>query len=219
MTNYQEFYRSTFAILGHPLTPKDAIPDAEIAAAEEKSGVRLPTALREYYLVCGKEQRLNEAFNRLLNPQDWALDGSNLIFMEENQAVVLWAVSVNDPATEDPPVFQASNNDPLEWTAEQEHCSVFLVSMLHLQVTWGAGMRWYAEAIASASLVDSLDRAFRFVGEINQMRAYNRQNLAVCFLPQDDAWRVFAGAKRKADLTRAAKELGLKWETCEQAND
>jgi hypothetical protein len=49
-------------------------------------------------------------------------------------------------------------------------------------------------------LVTTLDRDWSFVGEVNQMRAYNRPGKAVCFLQWENSWRVFAGAVTKRDF-------------------
>jgi hypothetical protein len=213
--NYQEIYRRTFAKLGYSLTLEQGVTNSELMIAEADLEIRLPLALRDYYRVCGNEQILNQAHNRLLPPQKWVRDGEYLIFMEENQAVVLWSVKISEEETKDSPAFQASNAETLEWEIEHENLSVFLVTMLHWQASFG-GMAWYATASVSPTLTTILDRDWQFVGEINQMRAYNRQNQAICFLPWEDSWRIFAGAKKESDLERTAEELSLEWEELEE---
>src|SRR6266481_8167056 len=69
--NYQSLYRRTFATLGTKLTARDRTPPEKIAAAEKKLGLRLPRALRDYYLVAGRERFLNHAHNHLCAPRDW----------------------------------------------------------------------------------------------------------------------------------------------------
>jgi hypothetical protein len=211
MMTYQEQYRDLFAALGIPLTDEDAVAESDLAAAEERAGVRLPAALRDYYQVAGNERELNRAHNRLLPLDEWVVDSAHVIFMEENQAVVLWAATCPDASEEDPPVYQAANDETLEWTLEHEHCSVFLKVMLHWQATWG-GMPWVAVAAVPAALVTQLDQFWTFVGEVNGMRAYNRQGQAVCFLRWEDSWRVFAGTHTEADLNEIADDLGIEWE-------
>ncbi|MGO9114246.1 MAG: hypothetical protein ACLP9L_33950 [Thermoguttaceae bacterium] len=53
----------------------------------------ISAALRDYYLVAGRERRFNCCLNRLLPPQEWLVDKHRLIFMEENQAVLSWGVN------------------------------------------------------------------------------------------------------------------------------
>lgn len=213
MRSFRDQYRRAFATLGRPLTPRDGRAESRIAAAERKLGVRLPKALRDYYLVAGRERRFNCVHNRLYAPHEWSVDGDKLVFMEENQAVVLWGTAASCEPSEDPPVFQGVNGDPIEWYEEHERCSVFLIVELHWQGAFGGAMRWSATAAAPADLVALLDRSWPFVGEVNQMRAYSRQGQAACFLQWDDSWRVFAGARTKRGLDGIAAELGVKWDS------
>src|SRR5947209_4674490 len=96
--SFKSRYRELFARIGCPSTRLDGIPDASLEAAEEKLRVRLPTALRDYYVMAGRERRLNHAFNQLLAPKDWEVHEGKLIFMAENQNAAFWGV----PATSRP---------------------------------------------------------------------------------------------------------------------
>jgi hypothetical protein len=101
-------YRALFALLGQPLKPEDGwSPDT--LAHLNLEGVRLPEALRAYYLVAGNERRLNHSFNRLLALEDVFVEAGRLVFMEENQNVVYWGVSGDDA---NPMVEQGVNLHP-----------------------------------------------------------------------------------------------------------
>src|SRR5262249_26178212 len=91
MINFQDQYRRAYESLGHPLTHREGRSQTRIRAVERRLGVHLPKALRDYYLVAGTERRFNQIFNHLYAPEEWFIDGEKLVFMEENQAVVLWA--------------------------------------------------------------------------------------------------------------------------------
>jgi hypothetical protein len=218
--NFQDRYKKVFARLGHRLAPRDSIPAARIFAAEKKLDLRLPMSLRDYYLVAGGERSFNHAYNRLCAPGDLAVHSGKLVFMEENQCVVVWGVTTSSPAANDPVVFQGPvvDGEPNGWYSECSKCSAFLVFMLHLQGTFGGGMSFHASAPAPASLVKSLDRNWQFAGEVNKMRAYGREGQAVCFLKWQDlfekseTWRVFAGAGTKVELDAIASDLHLKWD-------
>lgn len=198
--------------MGYRLTVRDGRAESRIAAAEKRLGVGVPKALRDYYLVAGGERRFNHIFDRLLAPSEWFVDSGHLVFMEENQAVVFWGtVATADPAP-DPPVFQGVNGDPIEWYQEHEKCSVFLLVTLHWHGAFGGAMRWADTAAVDPQLVRHLDRHWRFAGEVNAMRAYNRPGQAVCFLQWDDSWRVFGGTSTKDGLAEMAKDLGLEWD-------
>jgi hypothetical protein len=219
--NFRNLYRKTFWALGHRLTARDGMPAGRIAAAEKKLGLRLPAALRDYYLVAGRERSLNHAFNHLRAPGGWEKHASKLIFLEEQQCVVVWGVTVaaSSPA-DDPAVFQGPmvDDEPSGWYLEQRRCSAFLVFMLHLQAAYGGGMRFTGAAAAAKSLIKALDRNWYFAGEVNGMRAYSRPGQVVCIAPWPDllgggkSWRVFAGACAEEGLEAIANELGLAWD-------
>jgi hypothetical protein len=56
-------YRHAFASLGRPLRRRDGIPQKEILAAEKHLGLRVPTAVREYYRVAGRADDFNQLRN------------------------------------------------------------------------------------------------------------------------------------------------------------
>ena len=68
MINFQDQYRRAYESLGHPLTHREGRSETRIWAVERGLGVRLPKALRDYYLVAGTEQRFNHIFNDLYAP-------------------------------------------------------------------------------------------------------------------------------------------------------
>src|SRR5215510_8890658 len=85
-------YRSIFETVGYQLAPEDGTPESDIRSAEQRLGTVAPDALRAYYLVAGRERHFNTIYNRLRPPAEWCIDQSKLIFMEENQVVVVWGV-------------------------------------------------------------------------------------------------------------------------------
>ena len=188
-------------------------PDV-LAATEERLGVKVPTVLRDYYLVAGRERRFRACHNRLLPPTEWAIDKKRLIFMEENQSVVWWGVSIRNPDTDDPPVSQGINDEPITWSPEHRKCSVFLAVMLHYQAVAG-GFRfcgWGNAPEPSGYCFE--EQGWTCYGEINSQRAYSRPNQVVCVMPPGDlpfmqSWSVLAGGKTKRDLQAIGAELGI----------
>jgi hypothetical protein len=212
MTNFQDHYRRVYESLGHRLSHREGRSDSKVGLFERRLGIRLPKAVRDYYLVAGKEQRFNQAFNHLYAPEEWVIDDQKLVFMEENQAVVLWGTEASFEPADDPRVYQGVNGEPIEWYIEHEQCSVVLVVMLHWQGAFGGAMEYSGTAGVSEELVKVLDRDWQFVGEVNKMRAYSRAGRAACFLKWEDGWRIFGGAVHGRDFNAIATELGLKWE-------
>jgi hypothetical protein len=213
-------YIELFKQVGHPLTAKEAIPEDALRWAEERLGIRLPTALRSYYSVAGRETRLNTAFNRLLQPADLELHEGKLVFMAENQNAAFWGV----PATRRPaldPVVHVTNRVAgalSAWEPECRRCSVFLDFMVHMHASFGGGSEYKGSAAVPHTLLQSLDQNWKFAGEVKKMRAYSRDGKVVCFSQWQDFmeekkhWRVFCGSSRKDGLEQIAQELLLEWD-------
>lgn len=220
----QDLYRSTYARLGYPLKEKHGIPRKEIAAAEKKLGICLPVALREYFLVAGRERRINRAYNRLCSLERLEHRRGKLVFLEENQGGVVWGLTVSRHQTDDPAVYQAladeegpSNN----WALEERKCSTFMVFMLHLQVTFAGGMPFVASGPAPLEQLAKLDNDWHFGGEVNHLRAYSRENQAVCFSVELPPFglkgkrrfrRIYAGAPRMVEMQAIAADLNAEWD-------
>src|SRR5262245_11775085 len=102
-------YQDTFATLGIRLRSEDACSAADIGDAERSLAVKLPGSLKEYYLVAGREKRINQFHNRLLPPEKLFIDSERVVFMEENQWVVYWGVPALRDTKPDADVFQGVN--------------------------------------------------------------------------------------------------------------
>ena len=217
--SFQELYRDIFARLGHPIKERDGVSEGQIVTAEKKMGIQLPVALRDYYLVAGRERKLNTAFNRLLAPDELELHSRKVVFMEENQAVVAWATTVS-PSSTDPSVFQGPvvDGELDHWFRESNTCSGFLVFMLHLQAAYGGGMPYCASTSVAPKFAKSLDKSWNFAGDVNGMRAYSRNGQAICitkwkdFFSKGETFRISAGACSKKELDSLASSLGVEWE-------
>lgn len=212
MAAFRDQYRHAFSNLGAPLKPTDGISESTLRAAEKRFGIRIPKALADYYLVAGREQRLNCVYNRLLPPGEWFIDADHLVFMEENQAVVYWGVEVCRQPSSNVRLYQGVNGDPVIWHIEHERCSTFLLVMLHWQGAFGGAMPWCGTAPTTPQLVNTLNRGWTFVGEVNAMRAYSRSGQAACILLWEDSWRVFCGATKREKARTLANELGVSWD-------
>jgi hypothetical protein len=119
----------------------DGVTGAALKQCEGRLGVRLPAAVRDYYLLAGRLDRLNRTHNRLFAPDEVRVEDGHLSFMEENQAVVHWGLPVKRLSAEDPVVHQRANVDDARWYSEKMWFSTFLIRMYD----WQAG---FAEAPA-----------------------------------------------------------------------
>jgi len=92
------------------LAPSEAgngYAETELAAAERRLGVRLPSALRTAYRLVGRRDDLTRTQDYLWEPSRLYLDDEDrvLVFRTENQNVTWWGVPVHSLHLDDPPVI------------------------------------------------------------------------------------------------------------------
>ena len=206
-SNFRDLYRSIYSRFGFPLEPNHGIGAADLDATEKVNGIALPRALREYYEVAGREEHFNSAHNRIHAPCDWRVDGDRLVFMEENQGVVLWSASLN--SADDPTVWQAFNDDKLEWFEECERTSVFLAVMLHYQAVQG-GMSFVGMSYLPDDMDESLESGrWTCFGTVNRLTAYSRDGQVVCTEPE---MGLMVGANSEASVFQLEREFDTELE-------
>ncbi|OLT14123.1 hypothetical protein BJF79_02815 [Actinomadura sp. CNU-125] len=108
------YVRGFAAHWGVPLRPGDGTPGAELDAAEERLGVRLPAAFREAYALFGRRPDLHTNLHGLLAPDDFHLHAGGVVFREENQGVATWGLLVTELDAPDPPVRISTDDGPWE---------------------------------------------------------------------------------------------------------
>jgi hypothetical protein len=115
-----------------PLTDADGWTEADLQAAEQRLGVRLPPAVREAYALFGRRQDLTSVQDRLLDPDQLEVDGTGevLIYRVENQSVALWGVPLAALEQPDPPVVMAPNFEDVGWEPFLERFSLACVEMV-----------------------------------------------------------------------------------------
>ncbi|WP_394616754.1 hypothetical protein JNUCC0626_45210 [Lentzea sp. JNUCC 0626] len=84
-----------------PIEARDGWNHADLNAAEERLGVRLPDAVRDAYALFGKRPDLTSNQDWLLTPAELRLDHDVLVFRDENQSVASWGAALD---AEDPTV-------------------------------------------------------------------------------------------------------------------
>jgi hypothetical protein len=208
MTSFSEQYRSTFAALAEPLVAEDGLNERVIMEAEHRLGIRLPDALREYYLLAGRFDRFNRAHNRLLRPEQWSIDNGKVVFLVENQAVIIWGVEATGSPPADPPVFQAVNEPgvPSRWELEHERCSEFLLVELHLQAVWG-GLDHLGMGEITPDVLERFLSTWLFAGRVQDVRAYYRDGSAVCVLEDEGKSQLYVGGRTEREFEAIESEL------------
>jgi hypothetical protein len=126
-SNYRSLYRTALEhLIGRKLNRADGFSMSDIASCEKRLKVRLPSSLRDYYQMAGK-LTINTEHNCLYTPEQLNNMNGKLAFMEENQCVVFWGIDVAD--SPDPEVFQANNDEPMQWYSEECTFSKFIINM------------------------------------------------------------------------------------------
>lgn len=213
MNSFDRQYIDAFLSVGRSLSDHDAMPEGDLLAAEHRLGVRIPEALVRFYSVAGRAADFMDHYDHLLPPKDWSAEANKLLFLAENQAVVLYGAGLEPLGVKNPPVFMCTNQPPFEWHEVCGSTSEFLEVMLRWECAFGGAMAHTATGQATPSLVDLLKaKAWRNVGEVNEMRAYSKHQRALCHVQWSDGWRVFAGATSEADLKAIGEELGIELE-------
>ena len=119
-------------IFGRPLARRDGIAESRLARVEKRLRIALPSAVREFYSLAGAAGECRE-HNHLYWPEDLNLEEGRLVFMNENQGVVDWAVSVGSRQRADPEVWQRVSEDDAPWYSEEMTFSVFILKNLAWQ--------------------------------------------------------------------------------------
>lgn len=124
-----------------PLTAADGWGEADLRAAEERLGIRLPTALCEAYGMFGRREDFTRQ-DRLLGPGELTVDltGEALVFRVENQSVACLGVPLAAMDQPDPPVVWAPNFDDAGWQPYLERFSLACVEIVLSESLISAGL-------------------------------------------------------------------------------
>ena len=121
-----------------PLAADAGVATEDVAAAEERLGVRLPHGLRMLYERTGCLRSLHAAHNTLVALDELDFAGDHLIFYEENQGVVAWGIARPRLSEPNPPVDQGQppRADGGPWVFFPEFTSIS--EFLRCQAAWQA---------------------------------------------------------------------------------
>jgi hypothetical protein len=196
-----------FATLGLPLSEHHRVHPEELEEAERRLGLPLPAVLRQYYLVAGRHP-LNLALNELRAPSELSVEGDVLVFMDENQGVVLWGIAGSSLALEDPQVLQASTGAELRWYPEDDSLKNFLLLMMHWQAVSG-GLPFLASCSAQSF---DLGVGWDLCAQAHEMTAYSRPGAALCVVRENDQAHLYLGALDASAFEAASEELDVNWD-------
>lgn len=199
-----------------------ALPEQELAALAARIGTPLPALLLDYYRDFGAHENLNNTHNCLLQPGEIVLSAAGyLVFYEENQGVVQWAMKQTDLQLADPPVWgnYGSEESP-DWVLESAALSDFWLLMAVYNGTMGA-LPYNANAFGP------LDQAVATVVAQNwtavpaiswdKQKVYTRDFREVISLSFDDegaCTAIFAGTADQERFDALMDKLPVDWDYC-----
>ena len=99
-----------------PLRDGDGCTAEELAAAEERLGLRLPASMAAFYRLLGRRRDLTSNQDRLIALNSLTVEDGVLIYRIEAQGCASWGVRVSDMGLADPPVvFCEGYRDGSPW--------------------------------------------------------------------------------------------------------
>jgi len=87
-----------------PIRDGDGYTAGEVAAVEERLGLRLPASLAAFYRLIGHRRDLTCGQDKLIGLNSLTAEDGALIFRVEAEGIVTWGVRVCDLGLADPPV-------------------------------------------------------------------------------------------------------------------
>ncbi|MGY3334090.1 hypothetical protein ACVW0K_000189 [Streptomyces filamentosus] len=215
------FIRGFAASWVRGLEGDDGWAEADLLAAEQRLGVRLPAALREAYLLFGRRQDLTSNHDTLLDPAELCVDdtGEALVFRHENQGAASWGILLDDLQDDDPVVVMRL--DLADKSAERWEPWLERLSLCFVEIVLSESV----QAQADEGLCDLLDADDDVIGllEENTVRlpfpAYppGQENGSRWLLGQDVLLRedagvaVLARGRTPADLDRVRDLIPGDW--------
>jgi len=111
-----------------PLGQDQGIAAALLDRAEARLAIKLPTVLREFYVLTGRDPRVMEGMNHLLGPEALYIKNGALVFEEESQHYFFSGIPLSDLVadTDDPPVMQGNGGED-RWYLDSRHLSDYLL--------------------------------------------------------------------------------------------
>lgn len=116
-------------ILGRNLLPQEGIDIDDIYKVEKTLNCKIPNTLVDYYTQIGKIELFTNGFNQFVAPEELLILDNKLVFLEENQGVLYWAIDLDENT-----VYQTSDlNVNTTWYKEDFKLPSFLEMMLYFQ--------------------------------------------------------------------------------------
>ncbi|MFX1236120.1 MAG: SMI1/KNR4 family protein [Promethearchaeota archaeon] len=236
MVDFKELYLGILSKITDKPDSKNDISDNNLEEIEEKLGITLPKALREYCLIesegfINRESDSDSEID-LINPyfmgshydkilmedlkEELEEERKNvpivLIIAEHCQGSCYWGIDVKKLKEEDPPIlYYNPDKGEREWERTGLKCSEFICFMIYYLISDGRG-------IFSAVILNSIDKKLLNKIEDNYPLLYDHIDWKIYakdgqVLKYDNDF-LWVSAKTETDKLEICKKLHLKWEKC-----
>jgi len=133
---------------------------SDLQGAEQRLGLSLPIALREWHARFGARRDVWSVQDRLSTPSELAVDRDVLILCAEDQDVVHWGIRLDDLAAEDPPVVVSDPRGGKTWLVESPTTSAFATQLAAMNVKWSASIRCHANGQGTDEAFAAIERTY-----------------------------------------------------------
>ncbi|WP_299435638.1 hypothetical protein [uncultured Aquimarina sp.] len=119
-------------IVGRSLFSEEGIKKSGILEQEKLLNIKIPSALQELYLTLGNNALFIDGFHHFSKITTLFVKDNKLVFLQENQSVVYWAVDLTDSKT----VYQTTDQNfdqHVEWYSEELRLDQFIEMILYIQ--------------------------------------------------------------------------------------
>jgi hypothetical protein len=204
-------------LLNRPLNKRDGFSLSRIQKAEARLGFALPSALRDFYLTLGNNERFSQSFSRFVAPEDLEISHGKLIFLCENQDVCYWAIDANiDYKNQQPTVYQTNTEG--KFFSEKIDLQPFIRINLYYQLAQG-GYAYCATIDADdkdtltpvLQLLDT-DKSWEKVVDYNHLVIYCKQSQLIWYLTDQNneiSEMIFASTLHRKDLHVLIRDFGF----------
>jgi hypothetical protein len=209
----------------YDLSQNDGYSENEIIEAENNLSIKFPRILREYYLILGKNKTVNESFNRLLNingETGFTEDTRYLVFYEENQGAVYWAIDQKDLGHNNPKVYgnYDPNNGSDDWFTDSETMEGFLLSMAY----WNGaleGLKYTANCSnddgIESDIIKNVENRWNEIKGLTsqQLRFFANDDMEIIVLTTDlenNVNGIYTGTNDKTKFMEMMERINIKWD-------
>ncbi|WP_298544968.1 hypothetical protein [uncultured Aquimarina sp.] len=190
-------------IIGRHLFLEEGMKQSSIFEQEKRLNIKIPATLKELYLTLGNNALFTDGFHHFAEVAALFVKDNKLVFLQENQSVVYWAVDLTDSKT----VYQTSDqnfDETVEWYSEELSLDQFIEMILYVQCVMSdesfhakakSGFQYFASLDISEyhsnekskNFIDTLENDYKEIIRGNGLRIYwDPETILMYFLNKEN---------------------------------